>query len=220
MIEFFPKVPRLNREIVVTEKIDGTNAGIVITPATFDADTGTWEGAPHSGSWWMDGGLWMTAISRNRVLDPRVKGADNYGFAAWAYEHTDELVALGPGTHHGEWWGLGIQRGYGLHERRFSLFHAGRWIDHRIYPGEPVYGNELAPACCHVVPILYTGKFSEAAIESTLRYLKCFGSFAEPAFADPEGVVIYHTAARQLFKRTFNDEPKAARTNTTPLEDA
>ena len=33
MIEFkeFPKIARLNREVIVTEKIDGTNAAVIVT---------------------------------------------------------------------------------------------------------------------------------------------------------------------------------------------
>ena len=30
--EMFPKVPRWNREVVITEKIDGTNSAIIIEP--------------------------------------------------------------------------------------------------------------------------------------------------------------------------------------------
>jgi hypothetical protein len=104
MIDFMPfqKIPRLNRECVITEKIDGTNACIHIT-----------EGGD------------LYAGSRNRWISP---ADDNYGFATWAYSHAPELVAdLGPGTHFGEWWGANIQRSYGLKERRFSLFNTSRW---------------------------------------------------------------------------------------------
>lgn len=31
--EAFPKIPRLNRDITITEKIDGTNVAVVIEPA-------------------------------------------------------------------------------------------------------------------------------------------------------------------------------------------
>ncbi len=99
--EGFPKMPRLMREVVVTEKIDGTNACVAISE----------DGSFQVGS-------------RRRWITPE---KDNHGFAAWAHAHRDELMQLGPGRHFGEWWGRQIQRGYGLDERRFSLFNVARW---------------------------------------------------------------------------------------------
>lgn len=103
----FPKMARLSREIIVTEKIDGTNSQVFIG----------------------DDGEFMVG-SRNRWL---TIDNDNFGFARWAHEHKDELLQLGPGRHFGEWWGSGIQRGYDLPkgEKRFSLFNVSRWTDER-----------------------------------------------------------------------------------------
>ena len=75
----FPKIPRLHKECVVTEKIDGTNGLIYITD---------------------DGDMFIG--SRNRWLS---EDSDNFGFHRWASENHDELMKLGPGRHHGEWWG-------------------------------------------------------------------------------------------------------------------
>lgn len=98
----FPKIPRLNRDIIITEKIDGTNAAI---------------GISEEGDFWCQ--------SRTRIITP---DNDNQGFARWAYEHVDSLVRdLGVGLHFGEWWGQGIGRKYGLDHRRFSLFNTTRW---------------------------------------------------------------------------------------------
>lgn len=107
----FPKVPRLNREIIVTEKIDGTNAQVFIAE---DGET-------------------ILAGSRTRWITPE---ADNFGFAAWVRDNRDDLLKLGPGRHFGEWWGSGIQRQYGLPkgERRFSLFNVARWSDDSVRP--------------------------------------------------------------------------------------
>ena len=41
--------------------------------------------------------------------------------------HRLSMTFLVPGRHFGEWWGSGIQRGYGLDEKTFSLFNAYRW---------------------------------------------------------------------------------------------
>ena len=80
-IEFkeFPKIARLSREIIVTEKIDGTNAQILIT----------------------EDGQILTG-SRTRWITPQ---DDNFGFAKWVEENKAEILKLGQGQHFGEWWG-------------------------------------------------------------------------------------------------------------------
>src|SRR5687768_14030130 len=111
--EPFPKMGRLYRDVVVTEKLDGTNAQLLIDDAGF-ADGN--EVAIVDGR-----AIW--AGSRTRWLDVSSKG-DNFGFAKWVADNAAELVKLGVGRHYGEWWGQGIQRGYGLNDKRFSLFNA------------------------------------------------------------------------------------------------
>lgn len=106
MTEFqaFPKIPRLFRDIVITEKIDGTNAAVGITE---------------------DGAVY--AQSRNRIITP---DKDNFGFAKWVEANAGRLHdLLGPGLHFGEWWGSGIQRGYRAPAgaKYFSLFNTHRW---------------------------------------------------------------------------------------------
>lgn len=160
----FPKIPRLSREIIVTEKIDGTNAQIMIG----------------------ESGEFLTG-SRNRWITPE---NDNYGFARWAQENKDELLTLGPGQHFGEWYGQGIQHGYGLKEKRLALFNTFRWSDVR-------------PKCCDVVPVLYRGPFKTLPIESCLEELAREGSKLVPGWMRPEGIIIFHTAANMGFKKTI-----------------
>jgi hypothetical protein len=173
----FGKIPRFNREVVITEKIDGTNAQVFV----------------------QDDGL-VRAGSRKRWLTP---GSDNFGFCAWVNEHADELRKLGPGRHYGEWWGPGIQREYGMAERRFSLFNVAKWGD-----------DAIRPACCHVVPVLWRGYIGMAgmALGHALDILRHEGSQASPGFMRPEGIVIYHTASGHLYKVTLenDDKPKGA----------
>ena len=175
--ETFNKIARLSREITVTEKIDGTNAQLLITE----------DGRMYAGS-------------RNRWImtpDEGVKN-DNYGFGKWALDHYYELVkGLGIGRHYGEWWGQGIQRKYGLRENRFSLFNTHVWSD-----------TAVRPACCHVVPVLYKGLFDQIIIQDCLNNLREQGSMAAIGFMKPEGIVIYHEAARVYFKKTIEGDEK------------
>lgn len=201
MSEFapFPKLPRLNRGMVISEKIDGTNSAVVIAEA---ADS-PWENEPiavvDTGS--ASYALW--AQSRKRLIFPG-KERDNFGFAGWVKDHAEELARLGPGHHFGEWWGHGIQRGYGLDEKRFSLFNTGRWEDARR--ADDPEAKATAPTCCHVVPILDRANFSQDRIDDALERLRCDGSAAAPGFMNPEGVVVYLSAARQMFKVTLDHD--------------
>jgi hypothetical protein len=188
-----PKMPRLSREVVITEKIDGTNASVFIwDPLEPREEPIGWpEGRSPKEPVQKVNELFIIAGSRTRWITPE---DDNYGFAAWVRDNADQLVKLGPGHHFGEWWGRGINRGYGLSERRFSLFNVGRWT------------QEAAPACCHVVPVLYRGGFDMAAVNEALETLQTDGSVAAPSFMNPEGVVVYHTAANQCFKKTIKGD--------------
>lgn len=170
----FPKIPRLRRTVIVSEKIDGSNAQVVVTE---------------------DGRV--LAGSRSRWVTP---DDDNYGFARWVKDHEEELrVGLGVGQHFGEWWGSGIQRRYGLTEKRFSLFNTGRWSNER-------------PACCHVVPVLGVHENSDALINACLFRLRTEGSVAAPGFMRPEGIVVFHTASQTMGKILLenDDQPKGA----------
>jgi hypothetical protein len=138
--------------------------------------------------------------SRSKWLDTTKQG-DNFGFAKWVEEHAEELVALGPGRHFGEWWGGNIQRGYGITEKRFSLFNVHRW-----------HADNPPPACCSVVPLLYRGAFSTTVVEGAIADLRLNGSEAAPGFMKPEGVIVYQEAAKQYFKVLLenDDAPKTA----------
>jgi RNA ligase len=209
-VEFqeFEKISRLNREVIVTEKIDGTNGQVHIRPA----DGSTLEhgydcqidigGVPH----------YIRAGSRNGWV-AHVGGDDNNGFGRWVYQHAHELAALGAGAHFGEWWGQGIQRKYGLTEKRWSLFNVGRWVQ---YPGTgdaPREKQAYAPPCCHVVPVLRIGVGLHDTVDAALEMLREYGSKASPGFMKPEGIVAFHTHARTLFKVTLerDQEPKSMR---------
>jgi hypothetical protein len=194
----FEKIARLSREIVITEKIDGTNGQIAI----FQRDALTPEDrlTPHVSV--VSGGVdWVIFVgSRTKWIDEK---NDNAGFAKWVYAHANELIGLGEGKHFGEWWGAGIQRGYGLKEKQFSLFNTYRWLD-----GGKDGTTDVRPACCGVVPVLYRGMFDTNIIQEHLDELAKYGSVAAPGFMNPEGIVIYHTAGNLYFKKTIKNDEK------------
>lgn len=172
MLEFkaFPKIPRWNRPLLVTEKIDGTNGVIQVDP----------DGTVRAGS----RKRWVTVDQ------------DNFGFAAFVQENADELRRLGTGFHYGEWWGKGIQRHYGVQDRRFSLFDTERWSD-----------PSIRPLCCRVVPVLATlAQVRSEDLDGIIRDLLENGSKAETGFLNPEGIIIRHTVSGMCFKMTCRDD--------------
>jgi hypothetical protein len=180
----FPKIPRYSRECCITEKIDGTNGQIFIGEDCNPLELAAGRIVP------------FLCGSRNRYIFPE---NDNHGFAKWAYENEEEILKLGPGRHFGEYWGQGINRGYGLKEKRFSLFNVKKWSD-------PV----VRPACCHVVPVVAEGLFETRLVEDAIDVLRVGGSKAAPGFFPAEGIIIYHVAGNILFKKTLlhDEKPK------------
>lgn len=130
----FEKISRANKSFgcVITEKIDGTNAQIVI-----------------------EDGKIVGVGSRSRWISPG-KMTDNFGFAGWVERNEEELLKLGDGTHFGEWYGNSIQRAYGLSDKRFALFNSGRWSDPSVRPActecVPVlYAGEFSRQVVHQI---------------------------------------------------------------------
>ena len=173
----FPKIPRWSRDIIITEKIDGTNASIYIDPITNEFLIG----------------------SRNRWIQP---GNDNHGFAMWATQNEEVLRRLGAGHHFGEWWGTGIQRRYDLSEKRFSLFNVSLYNAETL----ALLNEGLPQILFRAVPVLYSGPNNEQAIRASLDRLAVEGSLAAPSYMNPEGIVIFHTASGHLFKKTLKDD--------------
>lgn len=171
--EEFPKIPRLVREMILTEKIDGSNVQLYVKD---------------------DGSIVTGSRTKPITIEDDYKG-----FARWVRAHAEELrTGLGFGRHYGEWWGAGIGRGYGLKEKRFSLFNTSQW------------NADNAPKCCSVVPVLYKGMFDTNIIDQQIDKLKQEGSVAVPGWMKPEGIVVYHVAANCFFKRLIenDDVPK------------
>ncbi len=205
-IEFrsWGKTPRLFRDIVITEKIDGSNSAIIFAEVLG-------EDVDHVGSNELivrgDRLFQVGAQSKNRLITPG-KTTDNYGFAAFVYANKEALFdLLGEGHHFGEWYGEGIQRRYGDANkgiRTFALFNTAKHKD--------TFGSFEDEAGRHVlvesVPVLYEGPFSEEAIQAILQELGKRGSIAVPFHPNPEGIVVYHTQSKQVYKVTRDNNDK------------
>lgn len=178
----FGKIPRLTRGCVITEKLDGTNASILISD---NGDPFVYKSGQE---------VPFLVGSRNRWIQPE---NDNYGFARWAYDNKDELLKLGPGHHFGEWWGMGIQRRYDMKSKVFSLFNTARWEE------------GLPTSLVSLVPVIEKGDFSTLLVDAALSQLRERGSFAAPGFMNPEGVVVFHAASGKLFKKTLDHDEQA-----------
>jgi len=200
----FKSIGRMSKNCVITEKIDGTNAQVCIVRRDNIDLTSEFIESHCLAKTYTDinlakiDDLLMFAGSRNRWIK---LGDDNFGFAYWVSQNAEELFKLGEGTHYGEWAGRGIQRGYGLEEKRFYLFNTARWSD-----------DLVRPSCCYVVPVLYSDIFTTDAVENVMAQLKEHGSYIAP-FMNPEGVVVYHIATKTLFKKTFDDNHKGVKAN-------
>lgn len=175
----FGKIPRLFRDCTITEKIDGTNAQIVVPEDPT---------AP------------LLAGSRNRWLS---ESHDNYGFWRWVQENTDQLRMLGPGRFYGEWWGAGIQRRYNQTTKRFSLFNPDA-LRNLTQANPP--GLTIQPEIVGVVPVLYQGPFDSNAVRLVLEKLRREGSMAAPGFMNPEGIIVFHHSAGRMFKVTLDGD--------------
>ena len=195
------KTVRLSERWTVTEKIDGVHAIVVIEPA----DTTVSE---RPGLSLADGPagqpVTVRAASRTRWLVPEPEaatgvGRDNFGFAVWVAAHATELAMLGPGAHHGEWYGPGIGHGYGLAERRFALFDTDRW---------PRGLPETTPEEVRVVPVLAQcdGTELNTVIAQCLSRLAKQGSRLV-AGAAAEGVIARSAADPRLALKAYVEAP-------------
>lgn len=190
MFEAFPKLTRFSHDWVVTEKIDGTNAQIVIVPLSEVPEESLPFVLAHGGA---ENPLTIFAGSRSRLLT--TGSGDNHGFAGFVQQNAEEIIAkLGEGRHYGEWYGSKIgPRKYGLDHKRFALFNATRWT-----------GADL-PERFDVVPTIFKGRLESTDVfEEALQNLKAWGSLIAPGFMNPEGIVMYHGPSKSLFKKTFD----------------
>jgi hypothetical protein len=211
-VPFWAKTVRLTERWTISEKVNGTHVIVVIEPASagpLNRPGVSFTKGPAGEQ------VTVRAASRTRWLVTESEaasgvGRDNFGFAAWVELHATELAALGPGAHHGEWYGAGIGHGYGLTERCLGLFDTARW-----QRGLP----EGVPDGLGLVPVLADceGSKLNATIARCLRGLARNGSRLV-AGAAAEGVIARSAADPRLaLKAYIEDSGKEAVQNRRRL---
>jgi hypothetical protein len=199
--EKWPSIPRwANDTITITEKIDGTNAAVIILPYHVDHEPLIQDGyakawGPYDAQ--VSDLVTFAVQSRKRFIKPG-KDTDNAGFAGWAFERAPEFIStLGYGKHYGEWWGRGIQRGYDLDHKKFSLFSPWRYDTVDVSKVENL----------DIVPTLFSGGVEGyLAISIILATLEKEGSKAAPGFMRPEGLIVQSALTGAKYKAfTWDD---------------
>lgn len=159
----FPKIQRYERGMaVITEKIDGSNGCLIFND---------------------EGDMWVQSRNRMLTLD---KQNDNFGFAHWAHNTEGLFEFFGPGRHYGEWFGCGIQRGYGMSERCFAPFNTGLFSQERIEAG--------APDGVTYTPVLGVCQLTELneTVDQVMGVLSTDGSHTREGWGwAPEGSMIW-----------------------------
>jgi hypothetical protein len=195
----YPKTPRFNMGCLVTEKIDGTNACIVVEHVIDGKPGGLPSGCATEVT--VNGiNYAIAAGSRKRWITPE---KDNFGFARFVHENAERLVELlGEGLHYGEWWGSGIQRGYAQNGKRLSLFDGpGRYpwaLDEEWEYAQAHLQTRMVAvgdAFIGVVPLLYQGSLDEILTrlgdtDELRRFLGIETSHAQIGWTRPEGVIV------------------------------
>lgn len=169
-VEFkpWPKISRpKNMKITITEKMDGTNACVVIQDEKI-----------------------VGIQSRNRFIEP---GDDNAGFAKWVVENEDSLVTLGDGYHYGEWCGPGIQSNpHNLEEKEFYLFNTFRPFETLPETVKQVRVLYTGPFDQSAIDTAYTYLWEDASLskytpEGIMVYHHLFRSYVKHTYANQDG---------------------------------
>ncbi len=207
----FPSIERLeNIYCIISEKVDGTNGLIEIHNPGSGCSSEQCTAFPCGVKDCSEEPV-IKFGSRNRYI---TFNDDNAGFANF-FRHYEarfkdvaadivlkELKVSGetltecqeqyPLRIYGEWFGSGIQRGYGLKDKffmPFSTFYAEKLIEYQV-------PNIVKPN------IMYTGKFSQEIANTCMQTLTN-GSLVIPEFKRPEGIVIHFPKYNFRLKQTF-----------------
>ncbi len=185
------KIPRIENEtFTISEKIDGSNGLIYVHHARFDDVK---KGVDRS---------YILAGSRSKwLIDDGSKTWDNHGFGSWVEENEEDLYSLDEGYHYGEWYGKGINRGYGLLDKRFMLFNYGRYAEKLRLADSGLLFN--MPTKVQVETVFHHNvKFEQLfQIIAEVRYhLTHDGSKHVQGYIKPEGLIVRSELSGKLWK--------------------
>lgn len=187
----WPSTPRLFRDVVITEKIDGENVALHIQEVEDPDWDEPWPLIRHAGKWY-----YVAAQTRKKLLPYDEMYRSSFG--RWVIANSYSIFeALGTGTHFGEWWGKGIKRGYGRGHNCLSLFNTARWNNLNRVIGGVVLTS---------VPVIYEGPMTTIRVRIAVNYLKRVGSVAAPGYMNPEGVCVYQKASDTISKVTIEND--------------
>ena len=212
--------PRFHKGLHITEKIDGTNAGVSVQ--------GFSKGIYHEFSgdvpgdakvvYGTDCDYLVRAQSRKRIITP---DNDNFGFAKWVWENADGLAnLLGYGYHYGEWYGEGIQKNpLAVQGRRWALFNTWHWGRKEIL----VLLVDADITGLTLVPVLHDEQRDGPADYKTIPNLLVdleWGSKADGYMTlpnahkmdfhveGPEGIIVWQRETQQRYKILLREDDK------------
>lgn len=213
--------PRFHKGLHITEKIDGTNAGVSVQGFSYGHHV--INEIPSDAILVVDDEknveYLVRAQSRKRIITPQ---NDNFGFAKWVWENADGLAnLLGYGYHYGEWYGEGIQKNpLAVAGRRWALFNTWHWANKgnverfgaANIPGltfVPVLHNEQTdgPADYKTIPRILedlweNGSYADGYM--TLREANKMDFHVE----GPEGIIVWQRETRQRYKILLHEDDK------------
>jgi len=221
--------PRFHKGLHITEKIDGTNAGISVVGVGHEEMSWDYSGTvpddaiyvPHRTQDDSDPGFGylVRAQSRKRIITP---GNDNFGFAKWVWDNAEGLAnLLGFGYHYGEWYGEGIQKNpLAVAGRRWALFNTWHWG--RKENLERLRMVDIPGLT--LVPVLHDeqrdGPADYFTIPGVIEGLKVGGSRADGYMTlpnahkmdfhveGPEGIIVWQRETSQRYKILLQEDDK------------
>lgn len=218
--------PRFHKGLHITEKINGTNAGVSVQGFSFGTHV---DGVPDDATLVFgptnperevpEVEYLVRAQSRKRIITP---DNDNFGFAKWVWENAEGLAnLLGYGYHYGEWYGEGIQKNpLAVQGRRWALFNTWHWgrkenldrlrmVDIPGLTTVPVLHDEQrdGPADYMTIPAIINGLNaggSRADGYMTLPNAHKMDFHVE----GPEGIIVWQRETQQRYKILLREDDK------------
>lgn len=212
--------PRFHKGLHITEKINGTNAGVSVQGFSYGHHVR--NEIPSDAILVVDDEnnveYLVRAQSRKRIITP---DNDNFGFAGWVWENAEGLAnLLGFGYHYGEWYGEGIQKNpLAVKGRKWALFNTWHWG--RKENLERLKAADIPGLT--IVPVLHDEQRDGPADYMTIPQI--LGDLHNGSYADgyetlpnahkmdfhvegPEGIIVWQRETQQRYKILLREDDK------------